>query len=105
MRISKIFPINLSIESIDMHKWVLEMTPAEYETFAPAHQAMGSFFRGERGTDRQRHAGAALQADKLQQISGKVLLLQDERIHLSMAVGKLWRSVGNDGTAYLRPIL
>lgn len=46
MRVSRAFPINLPIESIDMYQWVTEMTPEDYESFAPAHKAMGSFFRG-----------------------------------------------------------
>jgi hypothetical protein len=46
MRVSKDFPVNLPVDSIDMHRWVTEMTSEDYESFAPAHKAMGSFFRG-----------------------------------------------------------
>ena len=46
MRISGVFPVGLPIDQIDMYRWVTEMTPAEYETFSTAHQAMGSGFRG-----------------------------------------------------------
>jgi hypothetical protein len=31
-----------------MYRWVTEMTSEDYESFAPAHKAMGSFFQGSR---------------------------------------------------------
>src|SRR5262245_2484660 len=46
MRASKAFPINLPVQRIDMYRWVTEMTPEDYESFAPAHKAMGRYFRG-----------------------------------------------------------
>lgn len=48
MRVSKGFPINLPIDQIDMYRWVTEMTPEDYASYAPAHKAMGSFFHGSR---------------------------------------------------------
>lgn len=48
MRVTKVFPVNLSIDRIDMYRWVTEMTSAEYVSFAPAHRAMASFFHGSR---------------------------------------------------------
>jgi hypothetical protein len=40
VRVSRAFPIDLPIERIDMYRWVTEMTPDDYESFAPAHMAM-----------------------------------------------------------------
>jgi hypothetical protein len=48
MRVTRTFPVNLPIERVDMHRWVTEMTTADYESFAPAHKAMGSYFRDSR---------------------------------------------------------
>jgi hypothetical protein len=48
MRVSKVFPVNLPIDRIDMYRWVTEMTTEDYESFTPAHKAMGSFFHGSR---------------------------------------------------------
>jgi hypothetical protein len=48
MRVSRAFPVDLPIDQIDMYRWVTEMTTEDYESFAPAHKAMGSFFRGSR---------------------------------------------------------
>jgi hypothetical protein len=48
MRVSRTFPVNLSIDRIDMYRWVTTMTSEDYESFAPAHKAMGSFFHGAR---------------------------------------------------------
>lgn len=48
MRVSKTFPVNLPLDKIDMYRWVTEMTSEDYESFARAHKAMGSFFRGDR---------------------------------------------------------
>lgn len=48
MRVSAAFPVNVPIERIDMYRWVTEMTTEEYESFAPAHLAMGSTMRGSR---------------------------------------------------------
>ena len=46
MRVSNTFAVYIPIEKVDMYKWVTEMSPEEYETFAPAHKAMGSGFHG-----------------------------------------------------------
>jgi len=46
MQFHQAFAINLSIEKIDMYRWVTEMTPEDYVSFSPGHKAMGSFFRG-----------------------------------------------------------
>lgn len=48
MRVSKTFPVNLPIDRINLYRWVTEMTSDDYESFAPAHKAMGSFLRGSR---------------------------------------------------------
>jgi hypothetical protein len=48
MRVSKRFLVNLSIDQIDLYRWVTELTTEEYEAFTPAHKAMGSFFRESR---------------------------------------------------------
>ena len=48
MRVSKAFPINLSIDQIDMYRWVTKMTTEDYASFTPAHKAMGSFFHASR---------------------------------------------------------
>jgi hypothetical protein len=48
MRVSRAFPVNLPIDQIDMYRWVTTMTSEDYESFAPAHKAMGSFFHGSR---------------------------------------------------------
>ena len=48
MRVSMTFPVNLRIDQIDMYRWVTEMTSADYQSFARAHTAMGSFFQGNR---------------------------------------------------------
>src|SRR5262245_30576411 len=46
MRVTRDFPVNLPIGNVDMYRWVTEMTSEDYESFAPAHKALGSFFRG-----------------------------------------------------------
>ena len=43
MRVSRSFPIDLPIEQIDMYRWATAMTSADYESFTPAHKALGSF--------------------------------------------------------------
>ena len=43
MRVSRSFPIDLPIEQIDIYRWVTAMTSADYESFTPAHRALGSF--------------------------------------------------------------
>jgi len=48
MRVSRAFPVNLPADQIDMYRWVTEMTTEEYESFTPAHKAMGSFFHSSR---------------------------------------------------------
>ena len=48
MRVSRTFPIDLAVGQIDMYRWVTEMTPQDYASFAPAHKAMGSFFQRDR---------------------------------------------------------
>ena len=48
MRVSMTFPVNLRIDQIDMYRWVTDMTSADYQSFARAHTAMGSFFQGNR---------------------------------------------------------
>ena len=46
MKFTRTFGVNLPIGQCDIYKWVTEMSPEEYETFAPAHRAMGSYSRG-----------------------------------------------------------
>ena len=46
MRATAVFPVNLSADRIDMYRWVTEMTSEDYESYASAHKAMGSYFRG-----------------------------------------------------------
>ena len=48
LRVSRAFTVNLPIDQIDMYRWVTEMTSEDYESFTPAHKAMGSFFHGSR---------------------------------------------------------
>ena len=48
MRATRSFLVNLPIERIDLYRWVTEMTSDDYESFTPAHKAMGSFFLGSR---------------------------------------------------------
>ena len=48
MRVSKTCPVKLPIERIDMYRWAIEMTSDDYESFTPAHKAMGRFFVGPR---------------------------------------------------------
>ena len=43
---SRTLRINLPIDRIDMYQWLTEMTPEDYESFASAHKALGSFFPG-----------------------------------------------------------
>ncbi len=45
MRLTRSFPIALSKERIDLYRWIIEMTPADYESYSPAHRAMGSFVK------------------------------------------------------------
>jgi hypothetical protein len=44
MRVSQSFPIPLPKTRIDLFRWLTEMTPSDYESYSPAHRAMGSFF-------------------------------------------------------------
>ena len=46
MRLTQSFPIQRPKEAIDLYRWVTEMTPADYESYSPAHRAMGSYFHG-----------------------------------------------------------
>ena len=39
------FQINLPIEKIDLHKWVTEMTDADYRSYSKDHKMMSSFFK------------------------------------------------------------
>jgi len=46
MRATQTFPISLPIDQVDMYRWVTEMTPEDYSSYAKAHLAMGSWFEG-----------------------------------------------------------
>ena len=48
MRVTRSFAVNLPIGRIDMYRWLTEMTSEDYESYAPAHKAMSSFFQGSR---------------------------------------------------------
>jgi hypothetical protein len=39
------FSINLSMEKIDLYQWVTGMTDTDYQSYATAHKAMGSYTR------------------------------------------------------------
>ena len=41
--------INAPIDSIDMYKWLRELTDIEYQSFSKGHQAMGHLNEGEFG--------------------------------------------------------
>ncbi|HEX7903447.1 MAG TPA: hypothetical protein VF487_06185 [Chitinophagaceae bacterium] len=41
------FPVNLPIEKIDLHKWITEMTDADYTSYSAAHKAMVSYIRNK----------------------------------------------------------
>jgi len=45
MRVTRFFEIPLPKESIDLYRWVTEMTDADYASFADGHKAMGSYFK------------------------------------------------------------
>jgi len=41
------FPVNLPAEKIDLYKWIIEMTDADYISYSTAHKAMGSFLKND----------------------------------------------------------
>lgn len=47
VRFVESFPIDLPAQQIDLYKWIVEMTEADYRSYSPAHLAMNSHF--ERG--------------------------------------------------------
>jgi hypothetical protein len=47
VRFTASFPIDLPAGRIDLYKWITEMTDADYRSYATAHQAMGSYFKGD----------------------------------------------------------
>ena len=41
--------INVPVDSIDVYKWLRELTDIEYQSFSKGHQAMGNLNEGEFG--------------------------------------------------------